>query len=481
MIGRFLRTSAILMAALGLVMVSQSTAYCQNGVNGGGNGGGNQGGGGQGNQGNGTGTGGIEIDADGVLSTRALRANSGALNQQLHRAAKANLNKDIQRISKLRKISLTRLEKEVAKLVEAGKPIPADMQYLAGMTRLTHVFYFPESKDIVIAGPAEGYFVTAGNRVVGTQTGQATLQLQDLIVALRAFAPGGEKTSLISVSIDPTQEGLVRFKQTVPQVAAQFRPGDEARAVKAYCDALGLQEITINGVSTNTHFARILVEADYHMKLIGIGLEKPAVDIISFISKTKSNTLAKNSLMRWFFQPNYDCVQINEDETAMELVGSGVKLVGEDESVARNGSRRGSGGMNGASRAFCGSFTRMYDKLATKDPLWAELRNLVDMSIAAAFIQKMDLYGQAEWNMDVFGDESKVAVEVFDAPKHVKPLANGVWKGRHFITPIAGGVNIQPRVALNSDRIQQDTEGKIDAVKNDINLDNLADGQWWWD
>ncbi len=37
--------------------------------------------------------------------------------------------------------------------------------------------------------------------------------------------------------------------------------------------SLGLQNITLKGIPANTSFAQKLVEADYRMKLIGIGLE----------------------------------------------------------------------------------------------------------------------------------------------------------------------------------------------------------------
>ncbi len=427
--------------------------------------------------------GGVEINAEGVLTSRAFIGNYEALNRQRIAAATASLNKDLQQPSELRKISLNRLEAEVKKLVDAGRPIPADMQYLAGMNRITNVFYYPETKDIVLAGPAEGFFLSADNRVIGTKTGAATLNLQDLIVALRAFSPDGKKTSMISVSIDPTQEGIVKMQDAYASVQDRFRPGDERAVVDLFCQAYGLQEITIQGVSPKTNFARVLVEADYHMKLIGIGLEKPPVKIISFIEKAQPTAVAKNSLQRWFFQPNYDCVTLNEDKTAMEMVGSGVKLVGEDERVDAQGNRTGTGGMNGASKAFCGSFTRLYDQLAQRSPLWGELRNLVDLSITAAYIQKYDLYGKAGWKMETFGDESKVPVEVMNTPTHVAPVVNAMWKGHFFMAPIAGGVSIQPRVALNSDVAKTDTEGKIDLVKSrsEAKLMGLADGQWWWD
>ena len=63
----------------------------------------------------------------------------------------------------------------------------------------------------------------------------------------------------------------------------------------------------------------------------------------------------------------------------------------------------------------------------------------------------------------------------------VAPVANAVWKGNYFMSPIAGGINIQPRIALNSDRIKADEDGSIEKVKSQIDLSILADGQWWWD
>ena len=73
------------------------------------------------------------------------------------------------------------------------------MLNLAGLTRVEYVFYYPDTKDIVIAGPAEGYVRDATGRMVGTTTRRATLQLEDLIVALRAFAPDSRPTDMIRV------------------------------------------------------------------------------------------------------------------------------------------------------------------------------------------------------------------------------------------------------------------------------------------
>ncbi len=84
----------------------------------------------------------------------------------------------------------------------------------------------------------------------------------------------------------------------------------------------------------DTHFAQVLVEADYRMKLIGIGLEHPPLrQMMSWVDRVNPGTVSRNALQRWFFVPNYECVKETADDLAMELVGDGVKLVNADEVV----------------------------------------------------------------------------------------------------------------------------------------------------
>ena len=165
----------------------------------------------------------------------------------------------------------------------------------------------------------------------------------------------------------------------------------------------------------------------------------------------------------------------------MELVGDGVKLIGEDEWVAANGARARAGQADRASQAFVESFTAKYGELARKSPVYAQLRNLIDMSVAAAFIQQQDYYGQAGWSMPLFGDEQSLPVEVYEAPKQVESAVNVVWKGNTLMTPIGGGVEIQPRLALASDRLMNDEGQQLKNKRDGVTLQGLADGQWWWD
>ena len=93
-------------------------------------------------------------------------------------------------------------------------------------------------------------------------------------------------------------------------------------------------------------------------------------------------------MQRWYFVPDYQCVRQSDDQLAMELVGDGVKLVGEDEFVTGSGQRKTAAGHgNKASQAFVTGFTKKYPELAERSPVYAELRNLIDLAVAAAYIQ----------------------------------------------------------------------------------------------
>jgi hypothetical protein len=342
------------------------------------------------------------------------------------------------------------------------------------------VFYYPDTKDIVLAGPAEGWMTDLSGRVVGLSSGRPVVQLQDLVVALRAFPPDTQGAHLIGCSIDPTQEGLAAMQRFLRTYGSTAVPAQTAQIVQGLQTSLGLQTVSIFGVSPKTHFAQVLVEADYRMKLIGIGLEKPPVRMVSYVDRANPAMVSRSALERWFFTPDYNCVRVADEGQAMELVGDGVKLVGEGELVTAEGRRADGVKSNKASQDFVASFTKSYSELAARSPVYAELRNLIDLSVAAAYIQKADFYGKAGWNMPLLGSEKEFAVENYNSPKQVATAVNAIWKGNHLMTPIGGGVNINAVMALNSENQLADDKGKLSKARSEIKL-NLAKGQWWWE
>ena len=120
---------------------------------------------------------GIAIDAEGVLRVKFFDPNGQLMREQIA-AAKANLGPKLASFSKMRKVSLNRLERAI---MDHQNTITDEMRYLAGLQRVRYVFFYPESNDIVLAGPAEGWASDASGRTVGIGTGRPVVQLQDLV------------------------------------------------------------------------------------------------------------------------------------------------------------------------------------------------------------------------------------------------------------------------------------------------------------
>ncbi len=244
---------------------------------------------------------GVMVDPDGVLRTQIYMDQSGQLMWQRMAAAKAQLNPKLAKPSPMRKISLTRLDAALRDKLQAGEKPTDEMKNLAGLTRVQYVFYYPDTKDIVIAGPAEGWAADLSGRVRGLNSGKPVVQLDDLVTALRAFPPGGKNdTPVISCSIDPTKEGLQRMqdflKQTGSRLSAATAQSQTQEIVSGLKESLGLQTVRITGVPASTHFAQVLVEADYRMKLIGIGLERPPVkQLASYVDRANPRMVSRNA------------------------------------------------------------------------------------------------------------------------------------------------------------------------------------------
>jgi hypothetical protein len=103
------------------------------------------------------------------------------------------------------------------------------------------------------------------------------------------------------------------------------------------------------------------------------------------------------------------------------------------------------------------------------------------MAIAAAHIQRQDYYGRADWALGVLAREDVCPIETYPVPRHVESAVNVVWKGRTLMTPIGGGVNIQPLQALTTDRLLADEDGQLKDTHEAIDIKGLAKDRWWWD
>ena len=74
----------------------------------------------------------------------------------------------------------------------------------------------------------------------------------------------------------------------------------------------------------------------------------------------------------------------------MELGGRRREVVGADERPPPRAAARVDQRRRGQPRIRT-AFTKLYPELAARSPVYAELRNMIDLAVAAAYIQKQDL------------------------------------------------------------------------------------------
>jgi hypothetical protein len=412
--------------------------------------------------------GGISIDANGVLQNATVDA-TGQL-QRLRAERLQPVPAELNQAVALRKVSLRGLEAALAKTVEAGQPLSDELRYLAGLQQIQFVFVYPEQHDIVLVGPGEGWKLDARGNLIGATTGRAVMLLDDLLVALRTArqaAQGG-----ISCSIDPTPEGLGRLQAYVRKL---HTIGNPQTTIAGICDSLGPQKISLQNVPATTHFARVLVAADYRMKRLAMGFEPaPIHGLPSYMNMISAGRTGMNNMLpRWWLAPHYEPLLKAPDGLAWEIRGAAVKAMAEDDFLAANGSRQHTGKASPVAQRWADQMTARFEDLSRAEPIFAQLRNCMDLAIVAALITKEHLVERAGCHLPVLMDSGRVEIDQFPAPQQVDTQASVVRKGRDWMISASGGVQIHSWGVVEQVEVAETPA----TVRAKVTPKNDA---WWW-
>ncbi len=407
--------------------------------------------------------GGISISPEGILNVPTAEDRKLLRNEVASHVGKAAvaMNQPVG----LRMISLRGIAAAISESTDGE--LPDEVRYLAGLQRIQYVLLYPERNDIVLAGPGEGWKIDESGEVVGVTTGLPVIRLEDLAIALRTV--GEARKGGITCSIDPTQEGIQKFQQ----VSAQATTVNPA-VISALEKAMGPQKISVTGVADTTHFARVLVASDYRMKRYAMDLEKaPVPGLPSFVGMLKSKKALQNMLPRWWLACNYEPLAKSEDGLAWELRGPGVKVMTEDDFV-ENGKVQRTGKSSPVAEQWAQTLTEKYAALSVKDPVFGELRNLMDMCVIAALIEREGLADKVKLDLSSFLDEKGVRLREFHAPKEVSSRCSVTKSGRDWIITASGGVEINSwSVAENVKTDEAVSQIRDKALRQDAKA-------WWW-
>jgi hypothetical protein len=440
-------------------------------------------------------TNGVFIDTAGTLRLKDRRPAAASSNNQtkIDLAAKRGaapptglVAGDPRRASKMRYISLPRLEREIVRRQAAQQKLDASMLTLAGLERVRYVFVYPETGDLVLAGPAGDWRVDVDGRVVSATTGQPVVRFDDLLVLLRrSLAAGGD--SSFGCSINPRQEGLANTQAFLDQTSKQpLEPSQRKAWLAKLRDTMGKQDIEIFGVDPKSRLAEVLVEADYHMKLIGMGLEPGVPGVKSYLNSIvvkNGEPLPAMSVLRWWFTLNYDAIRTSAGGDAYELVGQGVRVLSENELLAAQGKRVHTGQSEPLNKQFADSFTSHYGELADKYPIYADLRNVFDLSMIVALIQTDGLAARARWQPALLANAEQLRLPDHPVPRQVETVINHrVINARQIVAGVSGGVMVSAKDAIRDGR-KTDAAGKLAETRQPAPAAAVANapGAWWWD
>jgi hypothetical protein len=435
---------------------------------------GNNPGGGNQNGGNGQFPGGILINPKGMVEQTIIQPGSGAdLQKQLKRAASQKLDASVNQRSELRKVSLKLLELEIENQLESATPLRDDIRHLAGLTRIDFVVITDDGQDIIIAGPAEGFASIRGGRMVGVETGRPVLCLDDLLVSLRSAS----EQPAVGCSIDPDPQRLNAATQWLKQNASPAT-ADVARArLEQMVRLQGSWNISTFGVPEDSRMALAMIEADYLMKRMAIGIDHAGV-------KGMKSSLAlagpgDNMMRRWWFAPRYETLERNAAGTEWHLTGPRLQLFGQEDLMDGNGNLSQADFTQPSSEKFARQFNGRIEDLAHRVPAFADLQNIFDILIAAAIAHDAQAKGLVEWRPTVLLDGDQLPAMSYSVATETQPVLNARMAGASLVIgAFTGGVRFHPQRMLK--QFTERTEPLEETHKLSAPPGGLKN-VWWWD
>jgi hypothetical protein len=410
--------------------------------------------------------GGIEINASGVLNEVTSTMRQQTRQQVLD--SLAAVSDEARQSTDLRAISLRAIEAALQAAAQ-GVELTDEIRFMAGIQRIHYVIVQPENQDILLAGPGEGWTVDAAGNVVGETTGRPVIRLEDFIVALRT-ADAANRDYGISVSIDPTKEGLRQLAEISRRI--QHSGGFQPEMKGMLEQAMGPQDITLTGLPADSRMAQVLVAADYRMKRIAMGFEPAAVEgIPSVLELAQQRGKGFQQDPRFWLQCQYDSITRSEDGKVWRIEGPGARALTENAATGSGQSKE-----HPVAVKWAENMTARFADLADADPVFAELQNVMDLAVVAAILRKHDLLITAGVSVPaISGENRQIVLPSRTVPQTVSSQSSFARIGNSWMVTTSGGVQVDSWGVLENVQI----DNAIASVANRVTPANRPNRLWW--
>jgi hypothetical protein len=389
----------------------------------------------------------------------------------------------------VRAISLNSLQKKL-KGCQAKGTCGDEVTQLAGIRTLSGVVIDNGTKDVILFGRVDPELPVLSLDDFVVALGQAWLKYAVVKGNVREYTYPG-------CSIDPRAEYLRNLQTIEQQMGAQTSPEGKEKTIEAWGrECVKPQSVRVMGIPFDTHFAQVMVKADYDLKRLVDGsdhVDVPGLVSISdrnmdeakiAMSQKKKVQLPGAKLNRFWLYPGNNIYQ--EDGEAFFIKQCPVTLLTELMHTSSGGEVSGSGGSEPDAARFANDFTLLYRKVAQQRPVYEELEGLFRFVAIAGIIKEQTGTGES-FDLSYLLDSYRVAEVPVDrslpgryALKKFQTDEADEAATRHAYLwlPSCGGVDI----AINEQRRRVDSDktgilGKLKAAV--LKARPSADSLYW--
>ena len=282
-------------------------------------------------------------------------------------------------VTKGRAISLKVLEKKLENCMGKGD-CPDEFLQLSGIKKVLGYVIDEKNSDIILYGKSDG--------------NSPPLHLEDFVIALRnewlLYARKEGNTYYYSspgCTIDPAPRVLEELQQTSGHISNNQDTAKVQEHLEQWHNVCKQpQKVGVFGIPFDTHFSKVMVDADYYMKRLVDG--SVSLDIHGFASLSditldiakedltngRSISIPLQTMNRFWFYPGENSYR--EDKGIILIERSQVRLLTEEEFLTKEGKVAGSGSPNPLAKQFADEFTEKYAQIAKARPIYQELEGL---------------------------------------------------------------------------------------------------------
>ncbi len=372
--------------------------------------------------------------------------------------------KTIKEIFKGRAISIRILQEKAKKCTARGK-CPENISKLCGLTKVDGFVIDEKNNDIILFGNVDPSL--------------SALYLEDFVVALRnawlKYAVLKGNTYYYSnpgCSIDPNRrviDRLVRLKGEI--IGRRSSRGGEG-VIKRWCKICeSPQRVRVLGIPFDTHFAWVMVKADYDMKKIVDGSDVIGIPGLVSLSDMTLDKIKRELLQGhkssiplymmnrfWFYPGRVRCWATKEDDLVL-LKRCEVILLTEEQYLSKGGHVQGRGRPNPLAKEFARVFTKRYQDVANKKPIYRELEGLFRFVGLAKAMKLIKAFSRAQLDANYLLSQYEVPIKSVSRtlPGHanVKRFTRrrdvpGGYEILQLFLPSCGGVGIDIEISYDN-------------------------------